>query len=263
MLSPDGNGHASAPVTMLITGGTGFVGSHLADELLLHGYPVRVLDNLDPQVHGPGREWPDYLDADVECLRGEVRDAEAVRDALRRVDAVFHFAAAVGVGQSMYEIEHYTDVNNRGTAVLLEVLTRTPVARLVVASGMSIHGEGLYCDRDGNEVAPPERPRAQLQEGRVEFEAADGEPLTPLATPETKPTHPASGYALSKLDQEKLCLMIGAVARGMQEAMAAVADGALDPFPLITHSIPLADLGRAFDLMRARPDGFMKALVVP
>ena len=207
---PDGNGHATAPGTVLITGGAGFVGSHLADELLLHGYRVRVLDNLDPQVHGPEREWPDYLDADVECLRGDVRDADAVRDALRGVDAVFHFAAAVGVGQSMYEIEHYTDVNNRGTAVLLEALTRTPVARLIVASSMSIYGEGSYRDRNGNEVAPPERSRAQLQEGRFEVEGEDGEPLTPLPTPETKPTHPASVYALSKLDQEKLCLMIGA-----------------------------------------------------
>ena len=195
---------------VLITGGAGFVGSHLADELLLHGYRVRVLDNLDPQVHGPEREWPDYLDADVECMRGDVRDADAVRNALRGVDAVFHFAAAVGVGQSMYEIEHYTDVNNRGTAVVLAALTRTPVARLVVASSMSIYGEGLYRDEDGNEVAPPERSRAQLQEGRFEVEGADRQPLTPLPTPETKPTHPASVYALSKLDQEKLCLMIGA-----------------------------------------------------
>jgi dTDP-L-rhamnose 4-epimerase len=198
---------------VLITGGAGFVGSHLADELLLHGYRVRVLDNLDPQVHGGERAWPDYLDPEVECLRGDVRDADAVRNALRGVDAVFHFAAAVGVGQSMYEIEHYTDVNNRGTAVLLEALTRTPVARLIVASSMSIYGEGSYRDRDGNRVAPPERARAQLQQGRFEIEGADGEPLTPLATPETKPTHPASVYALSKLDQEKLCLMIGAAYR--------------------------------------------------
>jgi dTDP-L-rhamnose 4-epimerase len=211
--SPDGNGHAGAPGTVLITGGAGFVGSHLADELLLHGYRVRVLDNLDPQVHGGERAWPDYLDPEVECLRGDVRDADAVRNALRGVDAVFHFAAAVGVGQSMYEIEHYTDVNNRGTAVLLEALTRTPVARLIVASSMSIYGEGSYRDRDGKRVAPPERARAQLQQGRFEVEGADGEPLTPLATPETKPTHPASVYALSKLDQEKLCLMIGAAYR--------------------------------------------------
>src|SRR6185312_7792404 len=149
--------------------------SHLADELLLHGYRVRVLDNLDAQVHGAEGEWPEYLDQEVELLRGDVRDAKAVRNALRGVDAVFHFAAAVGVGQSMYQIERYTDVNNRGTAVLLEALSREPVGRLIVASSMSIYGEALV----------------------------------PLVTPESKAPHPSSVYALSKMDQERLCLMIG------------------------------------------------------
>jgi dTDP-L-rhamnose 4-epimerase len=194
---------------VLITGGAGFVGSHLADELLLHGYRVRVLDNLDPQVHGADGEWPEYLDPEVELRRGDVRDAEAVRNALRGVDAVFHFAAAVGVGQSMYQVERYPDVNNRGTAVLLEALSREPVARLVVASSMSIYGEGLYCDDGGNLVAPPERSRKQLLQGHWEVRGANGEALVPLVTPESKAQHPASVYALSKLDQEKLCLMIG------------------------------------------------------
>ncbi|HEX7369393.1 MAG TPA: NAD-dependent epimerase/dehydratase family protein [Rhodanobacteraceae bacterium] len=195
---------------VLITGGAGFVGSHLADELLRHGYRVRVFDNLDPQVHGRDREWPTYLDPDIECVRGDVRDADALHDALRGVDAVFHFAAAVGVGQSMYQIERYTDVNNRGTAVLLELLSRAPVERLVVASSMSLYGEGLYCDDGGNLIAPPERSRNQLSRGEWDVRGANGETLVPLVTPESKAPHPASVYALSKLDQEKLCLMIGA-----------------------------------------------------
>jgi len=168
-----------------------------------------VLDSLDAQVHGAEGEWPEYLDQEVELLRGDVRDAKAVRNALRGVDAVFHFAAAVGVGQSMYQIERYTDVNNRGTAVLLEALSREPVGRLIVASSMSIYGEGLYCDDGGNLVAPPERSRNQLLQGQWEVRGANGEALVPLVTPESKAPHPSSVYALSKMDQERLCLMIG------------------------------------------------------
>jgi dTDP-L-rhamnose 4-epimerase len=195
--------------TVLITGGAGFVGSHLADELLEHGYRVRVLDALDAQVHGESAARPAYLDADVELVHGDVRDRDAVERALRGVDAVFHFAAAVGVGQSMYEIERYTDVNNRGTAVLLEALAARPVARLVVASSMSVYGEGLYADASGRAVSPPERLPAQLRRGDFEVRGADGEALAPMATPETKTPAPSSVYALSKLDQERLALIVG------------------------------------------------------
>src|SRR5918999_644389 len=107
---------------ILITGGAGFIGSHLADDLLRRGHRVRALDNLAPQVHGPDAGRPSYLDTDVELVRGDVRDSDTVRRALAGVDAVYHFAAAVGVGQSMYEIAHYTSLNNLGTAVLLEAL---------------------------------------------------------------------------------------------------------------------------------------------
>jgi dTDP-L-rhamnose 4-epimerase len=196
--------------TILITGGAGFVGSHLADELLEYGYRVRVLDNLAPQVHGADCERPAYLNAEVDLMRGDVRDGQAVRESLQGVDAVFHFAAAVGVGQSMYQIEHYTDVNNHGTAVLLQALSHAPVGRLIVASSMSLYGEGLYCDDGGKLVAPPERSRAQLLRGQWEVHGAKGEALAPLVTPESKTPHPSSVYALSKLDQERLCLMIGA-----------------------------------------------------
>src|SRR5215211_3630965 len=140
-------------MNILITGGAGFIGSHLGDELVARGHHVRALDLLAPQVHGEDRERPAYLGADVELIRGDVRDSAAVRRALEGIDVVYHFAAAVGVGQSMYEIEHYTSTNNLGTAVLLEELARRPVARLVVASSMSLYGEGLYTDANG-EVVP-------------------------------------------------------------------------------------------------------------
>ena len=111
---------------ILVTGGAGFIGSHLADELLQHGYRVRVLDNLAVQVHGPNGRRPGYLDPDVELIVDDIRDAEAVRRALDGVDAVYHFVAMVGVGQSMYELVRYTDVNNLGTAILLEALISGP-----------------------------------------------------------------------------------------------------------------------------------------
>jgi dTDP-L-rhamnose 4-epimerase len=142
---------------VLITGGAGFIGSHLADELLEHGYNVRVLDNLSEQVHGKNCNKPDYLNPDVELITGDVRDPQKVKEALKGIDAVYHYAAMVGVGQSMYEIREYTDVNNMGTAVLLEALSKKPVEKLVVASSMSIYGEGLYKDASGAIKAGGER----------------------------------------------------------------------------------------------------------
>jgi dTDP-L-rhamnose 4-epimerase len=194
---------------VLITGGAGFIGSHLADELLEHGYQVRALDNLSEQVHGPGTNRPSYLSPEVELIDGDVRDPETVRRALAGIDAVFHFAAMVGVGQSMYEIERYTGVNNLGTAVLLEALIEKPVERLVVASSMSIYGEGLYRDADGNLVTGADRDRDQLKARAWDPLDAQGRPLTPVPTPETKAPALSSVYALSKYDQERLCLMIG------------------------------------------------------
>lgn len=194
---------------VLITGGAGFVGSHLADELLKAGYQVRALDNLSPQVHGPDQRRPDYLDPEVELMVGDVRDPEAVRKALDGVDVVYHYAAMVGVGQSMYEVEQYTDVNNRGTAVLLEALIKNPPEKLVVASSMSLYGEGLFTDRYGDKVTGCERSLEQLKARQWEVTGEDGEPLTPIPTPETKQPNLASVYALSKYDQERLCLIIG------------------------------------------------------
>lgn len=194
---------------VLITGGAGFIGSHLADELLAQGYAVRALDNLAPQVHGETQR-PSYLSSEVELVRGDVTDARAVRRALQGVDAVFHFAALVGVGQSMYEVAEYTRVNNLGTATLLEALIEQPVERLVVASSMSLYGEGLYRDAAGETYSGVSRTLAQLRRGDWELYNAAGEILEPLPTPETKAPALASVYALSKYDQERLCLMIGA-----------------------------------------------------
>jgi dTDP-L-rhamnose 4-epimerase len=193
---------------VLITGGAGFIGSHLANTLIEQGCRVRVLDALQEQVHGASAQFPSYLHENVERQSGDVRNREAVRKALAGVTHVYHFAAAVGVGQSMYEIERYTDVNNRGTAVLLEEMMHNPVQRLVVASSMSVYGEGSY-RRGAALYEPPMRTRDRLSRAQWELEE-DGGRLEPIATPETKRTAPASVYALSKLDQEQLCLMFGA-----------------------------------------------------
>ncbi|HSH44500.1 MAG TPA: NAD-dependent epimerase/dehydratase family protein, partial [Longimicrobiales bacterium] len=136
--------------TVLVTGGAGFVGSHLVDALAERGARVRVFDNLDAQVHGPERSPPPWLNSSAELLRGDVRDRGALEEALDGVDVVYHLAAAVGVGQSMYRIAPYTAVNSLGTANLLQALVdRQRKPRLVVASSMSIYGEGRYRRRDG------------------------------------------------------------------------------------------------------------------
>jgi dTDP-L-rhamnose 4-epimerase len=194
---------------ILITGGAGFIGSHLADQLLDRGHDVRVLDSLDPQVH-PSRTRPAYLDRRVALQIGDIRDPEAVRRSLDGVDGVVHFAARVGVGQSMYEIASYTGTNTLGTAVLLEELMARPVARLVVASSMSLYGEGRYRTLDGAVVDDAERSPEALRQGRWDPVDEHGEPLVPLPTPEGKAPKLASVYALSKFDQERLAIVTGA-----------------------------------------------------
>jgi len=194
---------------VLITGGAGFIGSHVTEELLRRGHRVRILDNLSVQVHGEGSEGPAYLNPAAELMRGDIRDPQALTRGLKGVDAVFHLGAAVGVGQSMYQVAKYVSVNNLGTAMLLEALSRCPVERLIVASSMSIYGEGLYRAPDGTLHECVSRSLTRLRAKRWELCARDGAPLTPVATPETKNPSTASIYALSKLDQERMCLMIG------------------------------------------------------
>lgn len=196
---------------VLITGGAGFIGSHLADHLIAQGHQVRVLDMLIPQVHGTSAARPEYLSEEVEFIRGDVRDPDAVKKAVKRVDAVFHFAAAVGVGQSMYEIRHYSDVNAVGTAVLLESLAHHPVSRLVVASSMSVYGEGLYQTRNGQIVANATRTLALLRSRQWDPIDANGEVLLPIATPESKVPAVPSVYALLKYHQERLCMSVAPV----------------------------------------------------
>lgn len=194
---------------ILITGGAGFIGSHLADELLEHGYEVRVLDSLVEQVHGSGGKRPDYLNDEVELIKGDVRNKDTLLQSLEGVDIVYHFAARVGVGQSMYEIKEYMDVNDVGTSVLLETLLDHPVERLVVASSMSIYGEGLYQNSSNEIFEHVERSKKQLTEGVWDPRGENGEDLQPVATPETKSPSLASVYALSKYDQERLALITG------------------------------------------------------
>lgn len=197
------------PDHVLITGGAGFIGSHLADELLRAGHRVRALDNLTPQVHGAERRRPAYLDPEVELVVGDVRDPGAVRRALMGIDAVCHLAAMVGVAQSMYRIDAYTAANVGGTAVLLEALAERPVRRLIVASSMSVYGEGLYRRPDGALVEGRSRPLDRLRRGDWEVRDEQGEALAPVPTPESKSPALESVYALSKHDQERLCLMVG------------------------------------------------------
>ncbi len=195
---------------VLVTGGAGFVGSHTVDTLLRAGHTVRIYDSLSPQVHPDG--MPAYLTDEAEFVRGDVRDTDALRDALRGVDVVYHLAAAVGVGQSMYEISNYMGANTLGTANLLQALldTHLKIEKLVVASSMSIYGEGKYrCDQCGD-AAPAPRPNAQLK--RKEWEVACpqcGRALQPVPTDESKPLQCTSYYALSKKDQEEMVLLFG------------------------------------------------------
>ena len=195
---------------ILVTGGAGFIGSHLVDALVQKGHRVTVYDCFDPQVHG-GKK-PSYLNPDAEYLRGDVRNHSALQKALGRSEVVFHEAAAVGVGQSMYQVEHYVDVNTQGTAVLLDLLVngRTRVKRLIVASSMSIYGEGSYHCKTCGAVDPPLRGESQLKKRKWEMICPQCQgTLSPRPTPEEKRLAPTSIYAFSKRHQEEMCLLIG------------------------------------------------------
>lgn len=194
---------------ILITGGAGFIGSHTADALLKRGYDVRILDTLDPQVHGKA-ERPAYLDPGVELMVGDVRIREDVTKATSGVDAIFHFAAMTGVGQSMSDIHSYCDVNINGTAMLLDVLANTPnrVRKIVLSSSRAVYGEGKYrCNRCGI-VFPHARKRERLERRLWKITCPNcGEVPVPIPTDEAKPSDPISIYALTKKVQEELLQM--------------------------------------------------------
>ncbi len=194
---------------VLITGGAGFIGSHAAEAMLAAGYEVRVFDNLCPQVHGKTRQRPAYLTDDAELIVGDLADQLSVERALCGVDKVLHLASSVGVGQSMYDIESYVRTNELGTAILLQALSKRPVARLVIASSMSIYGEGLGVTSEGKAISPRERTIKQLNRSDWELKDATGRHLEPVPTPESKQPALASVYALNKYAQERMSLIIG------------------------------------------------------
>jgi dTDP-L-rhamnose 4-epimerase len=191
---------------ILVTGGAGFIGRSVTRELLRRGNQVRVLDSLIEQVHGD-RERPEDFPDEAELIVGDVRNKDVVSHSLKGIDSVIHLAAEVGVGQSMYAVERYTSVNETGSAVLFEALIDHPVRRVVTASSMSIYGEGLYRDADGNLVQNAERKARVNDEGWDPLDA-QGRPLSPVATPEWKQPSLASIYALGKYVQERQTLIM-------------------------------------------------------
>lgn len=197
----------------LVTGGAGFIGSFVADRMASEGWSVRLLDNLDAQVHPDGR--PAYVTPGAELVRGDVRDRHAVTAALDGVDVVVHAAGAVGVAQSLYRVEHYVDVNVRGTATLLDCLaTRKPKLRkLVTFTSMTQYGEGLY-QRPSDGALLRVRARTADDIARFGWEPVcpdTHEVLTPVPTPEDAALLAVNVYALTKRYQEELTLSLGAV----------------------------------------------------
>lgn len=196
---------------ILVTGGAGFIGSHTVDLLIKSKYQPIIIDNLEPQVHGKTK--PDYLNNDATFIQKDIQDPKTLREIIPQVDAVIHLAALVGVGQSMYQIERYININTKATATLLDTLVKEEhnVKKLIVASSMSVYGEGKYlCEKCKTEVFPELRIEKQLKNKQWDQKCPDcGSNLKPLPTDEKKPLMPTSIYAQSKRHQEEMCLLIG------------------------------------------------------
>ncbi|MBA3301508.1 MAG: NAD-dependent epimerase/dehydratase family protein [Thermoleophilaceae bacterium] len=196
---------------VLVTGGAGFIGSHLVDALLAAGEEVRVLDNLDPLAHSGG--VAEHLDPGAELVQGDLRDDAAVERALADVDRVFHLGGVVGNGESMVNVRRAVDANSGGTATLLEgvIARRETIRRLVLASSMVVYGEGAYTCPEHGEIAPPPRSLEQLREREWEMRCPHcGREAAAAPTGEDRPLRPTSVYGITKRDQEELCLALGA-----------------------------------------------------
>jgi len=195
---------------ILVTGGCGFVGSHLVDRLVGDGHDVLVYDLLEPQVHG--KKKPVYLNKDAKYIFADIRNKDKLKKAMKDIEVIFHQAAQVGVGQSMYEIEKYVSHNSCGTAVLLDLLvnTKNKVRKLICASSMSIYGEGAYFCRNCGKVYPLLRSEEQLKSKEWEMRCPKcGAEVSSIGTTEDKPLFPTSVYATTKRDQEEMCLEVG------------------------------------------------------
>ncbi len=197
---------------VLITGGAGFIGTHLSRKLVELGHSVRVLDNLTPQVHGSNTDFRKIVEPGIDFMLGDLRDLDTVRRAVREVEVVFHLAAQTGVGQSMYQIKDYMDCNVVGTAQLFNVLAgdKQNLQSLILASSRAVYGEGKYLCSQCGVVYPPPRTQEQLKEADWNVHCPNcSATVESLPTDEDKPLKPGSIYAISKQAQEELCLCIG------------------------------------------------------
>src|SRR5688572_1582217 len=196
---------------ILVTGGAGYIGSHLVDALVARDYRVTVLDNLEPQVHRSGT-WPSYANPRARYIRGDVRDRTVFEPLVLESDAVVHFGAAVSVGQSMYQVDRYVDVNTRGTALLLDILVNSKhhVQKVLVASSIGVYGEGAYRCATHGPVAPTIRAEAQLAAKDWEQRCpVCHEHVVSIPTPEDKALYRDNIYSMTKYHQEEMVLLIG------------------------------------------------------